>query len=308
MADKAQARAEAETLRLPAVPRVSPRQWLGLAICAAGLGVVVAEVFTRVLASDPRMLGAWQGGITAALATALGTLPVLFAQNISRRATDTLLGFGAGVMLAASVFSLMLPAMDAAAAQGLSAHASVAGVGTAVLLGALLLLLLDRSVPHEHFLKGLEGPEARARRRAWLFVTAIALHNLPEGLAIGVAFAGNDLASARSLATGIALQDVPEGLVVALALRGTGYSRGFSALLGTLSGLTEPLAALVGVALVGLSAPLLPWALAGAAGAMLYVVSHEVIPESHRMGHETFATAGLMLGFVLMMYLDVALA
>ena len=197
-----------------------------------------------------------------------------------------------------------------AAARSLGHNGWGAGgiVGVGILLGAFLLLAIDRAVPHEHFVKGLEGPHARALKRTWLFVLAIALHNLPEGLAIGVAYAGTDMASASALATGISIQDVPEGLVVALALRGVGYGRGVSAGLGVLSGLIEPLAAVFGVALIGLSAGLLPWGLAAAAGAMLFVISHEIIPESHRQGHEASATIGLMLGFVLMMLLDTALA
>jgi ZIP family zinc transporter len=170
-----------------------------------------------------------------------------------------------------------------------------------------LLFLIDRVVPHEHFIKGLEGPHARALRRAWLFVLAITLHNLPEGLAIGVAFAGSDAIGAKALAAGISIQDVPEGMVVALALRGVGYGRWTSAGLGVVSGLIEPVAAVLGVAVISLSASLLPWGLAAAAGGMLYVISHEIIPESHRKGHEAIATGGLMAGFVLMMLLDTAL-
>jgi ZIP family zinc transporter len=174
-------------------------------------------------------------------------------------------------------------------------------------LGALLLLAIDRAVPHEHFVKGLEGPQARTLRRVWLFVLAIVLHNLPEGLAIGVAFAGTDRVGAAALTTGISIQDVPEGMVVALALRGIGYGRLGAVAIGVLSGLVEPVAAVFGAVLISVSAGMLPWGLAMAAGAMLYVISHEVIPESHRQGHEASATGGLILGFVVMMVLDTAL-
>jgi ZIP family zinc transporter len=180
-------------------------------------------------------------------------------------------------------------------------------VGGGVLLGAALLLAIDRMVPHEHFVKGLEGPKAMKLKRVWLFVLAIALHNLPEGLAIGVAFAGSDPVAATALATGISIQDVPEGMVVALALRGVGYGRFMSVGLGVASGLVEPAMAVLGATVVTLTASLLPWGLALAAGAMLFVISHEIIPESHRQGHEAFATGGLMVGFVLMMVLDTAL-
>ncbi|MDM0009530.1 ZIP family metal transporter [Variovorax sp. J22G73] len=247
------------------------------------------------------------GGCIAALATALGTLPVLLSQQFSQRAYDSMLGFGAGVMLAASSFSLVIPALAAAKAQGAGAWGSGALVGAGVLVGAMALLFIDRVVPHEHFVKGLEGPQARALKRVWLFVLAIVLHNLPEGLAIGVAFAGTDPVGAAALTTGISIQDVPEGLVVALALRSVGYGKLAAVGLGVLSGLVEPMAAVLGAAVIGLTAAMLPWGLAMAAGAMLFVISHEIIPESHRKGHEAYATTGLMLGFVLMMLLDTAL-
>jgi ZIP family zinc transporter len=210
-------------------------------------------------------------------------------------------------MLAASSFSLIIPALNAAKAQGAGGWAAGSIVGAGILLGAVALLAIDRWLPHEHFIKGREGGQARSLKRVWLFVLAIALHNLPEGLAIGVAFAGTDPIGATALATGIAIQDVPEGLVVALALRSVGYGRLVSAGLGVLSGLVEPAMSVFGAAVVTLSAALLPWGLAVAAGAMLFVISHEIIPESHRQGHEATATLGLMLGFVVMTLLDTAL-
>ncbi len=286
---------------------LSWRQWLGLGIVGAGLAILSAQAMGGLIGGDDRMRGALLGGLMAAAATALGTLPVLLSQKFSQRTHDTMLGFGAGVMLAASAFSLVIPALAAAKSQGAGPWGAGGIVGAGILGGALLLLLIDRAVPHEHFVKGLEGPQARAIKRAWLFVLAITLHNLPEGLAIGVAFAGPDGVGAKALAAGISIQDVPEGMVVALALRGVGYGRWMSAGLGVVSGLIEPVAAVMGVALIGLSASLLPWGLAAAAGAMLYVISHEIIPESHRKGHEAFATGGLMLGFVVMMLLDTAL-
>ncbi|GKS83173.1 ZIP family metal transporter [Acidovorax sp. SUPP1855] len=292
---------------VPAHHALSWRQWLGLGIVAAGLAILSAQAMGGLVSGDDRLRGALLGGLMAAAATALGTLPVLLSQKFSQRTHDTMLGFGAGVMLAASAFSLVIPALAAANSQGAGPWGAGGIVGAGILGGALLLLLIDRAVPHEHFVKGLEGPQARAIKRAWLFVLAITLHNLPEGLAIGVAFAGPDGVGAKALAAGISIQDVPEGMVVALALRGVGYGRWMSAGLGVVSGLIEPVAAVMGVALIGLSASLLPWGLAAAAGAMLYVISHEIIPESHRKRHEAFATGGLMLGFVVMMLLDTAL-
>lgn len=288
-----------------------PRRWplllLGMGLAVGGVLLLAVAAYQALVGHDERIAGALLGGMAAALATALGTLPVLLSQQFSQRTYDTLLGFGAGVMLAASSFSLVMPALAAAQAQGAGRWGAGGIVGLGILLGAALLLAIDRAVPHEHFVKGVEGPQARALKRVWLFVLAIGLHNLPEGLAIGVAFAGTDAVGAVALATGIAIQDVPEGLVVALALRSVGYGRGVSAGLGMLSGLVEPVAAVVGVLVITLSATLLPWGLALAAGAMLFVISHEIIPESHRQGHEAWATAGLMLGFVIMMLLDTAL-
>ncbi|MGR4871419.1 ZIP family metal transporter [Variovorax sp. LARHSF232] len=295
---------------LPAPRRVlAGRQWLGLTIAGAGGLVLLARLWGFVQ-TNPVIASALLGGSAAALATALGTLPALFSQRLSDRVQDTLFGFGAGVMLAASAFSLVIPGLAAAREAGaLGGGAWAAGgvVGAAILLGAFALLALDRLLPHEHFIKGREGAAARKLRRTWLFVIAIALHNLPEGLAIGVGYAGNDGLRANALAMGIAIQDVPEGLVVAAALLTAGYRRAFAVGLGIASGLVEPIGAVLGAAIISNAAALLPWGLGFAAGAMLFVISHEIIPESHRKGHEAFATAGLMLGFVLMMVLDTAL-
>lgn len=282
------------------------RRWLGWVLVLGGLGVALSQ-FLQLVQGNPAVLNALIGGSAAALATALGTLPVLFSQRLSDRVQDTLFGFGAGVMLAACAFSLVIPGLAAAKAGGAGVWGAGGIVGGAILLGGLALLLMDRVLPHEHFIKGREGQSAQKLRRTWLFVIAIALHNLPEGLAIGVGYAGNDGVRANALAMGIAIQDVPEGLVVAVALLAAGYKRSFAVALGMASGLVEPVGAVLGAAIVGYSAAMLPWGLGFAAGAMLFVISHEIIPESHRKGHEAFATGGLMVGFVLMMLLDTAL-
>ena len=276
-----------------------------LAVLVACLGLHQAWVYFD--ANAPHVADALLGGLVAAGATAAGTLPVLFARTIPQKMQDSMFGFGAGVMLAASAFSLVAPGITAAEAQGAGPWGAGLTVGAAILLGAAVLLLMDRLLPHEHFIKGREGIEAHRLRRTWLFVFAITLHNLPEGLAIGVGYAGNDPVRGTALATGIAIQDIPEGLVVAVALIAAGYKRAFAVALGMLSGLVEPVGAVLGAAVVGWSAALLPWGLGFAAGAMLFVISHEIIPESHRKGHEVYATCGLMLGFVLMMLLDTAL-
>lgn len=285
------------------------RERVGFAIVGTGLLVGVLQ-FWQFVRGDPLVWNALLGGSVAALATALGTLPVLFSQKLPERLQDTLFGFGAGVMLAASAFSLIIPGLEAAKNVGVFGGGNWAAggvIGSAILLGGIVLMLMDRVLPHEHFIKGREGQAAKQLRRTWLFVFAIALHNVPEGLAIGVGYAANNGLRADALATGIAIQDVPEGLVVAVALLAAGYSRVFAVLIGMASGLVEPLGAVLGAAVVGHSAMLLPWGLGFAAGAMLFVISHEIIPESHRKGHEAFATSGLMIGFVLMMLLDTAL-
>lgn len=288
----------------------SLRTCIGLLICVAGLMALCGFIWNG-LQRYPSVQQALLGGGMAALATALGTLPVLLSQRPSERTQDALFGFGAGVMLAACAFSLIMPALDAARTTsflGSSAWAAGGTVGTAILFGALALLVMDRLLPHEHFIKGREGASAEKLRRTWLFVFAIILHNLPEGLAIGVGYAANEGMRANALAIGIAIQDVPEGFVVAAALLAAGYTRGFSVLLGMASGLVEPVGAALGASAMGQTAWVLPWGLGFAAGAMLFVISHEIIPESHRKGHEASATAGLMIGFVLMMVLDTALA
>jgi ZIP family zinc transporter len=239
----------------------------------------------------------WLGSVAsllAGLATGAGALPVLFTRRISDKLLDMLLGFSAGVMLAATSFSLIVPAID------------LSGPWVAVLgivLGAVVLHLVDRFVPHLHPVFGAEGPASRLPR-VWLFVLAITIHNFPEGLAVGVSFGTGDVAAGLVIATAIGLQNMPEGLAVALPLLREGYSRGKSIWYATLTGLVEPVGGLLGAAVVSIFQPILPWGLAFAAGAMLFVVSDEMIPESHRKGFEREATFGLIAGFVIMMLLD----
>ncbi len=297
---------DATSQRPAGLARWPARRWLGAAIVLLGL-VALALQFTTYLQTNEHVAQAWQGGLVAALATALGTVPVMFSQRLSDKVQDTLFGFGAGVMLAASSFSLILPGLEAARSVGAGPWAAGGTIGAAILLGALALLAMERLLPHEHFIKGPEGQPSRTLQRTWLFVFAIALHNLPEGLAIGVAYAGSGTVGASTLTAGIAIQDVPEGLVVAVALLAAGYRRPMAVGLGMASGLVEPVGAVLGAAVVSASALLLPWGLGFAAGAMLFVISHEIIPESHRKGHEAWATGGLMIGFVTMMLLDTAL-
>jgi len=254
----------------------------------------------------PPLRGALLGGLAAALATAAGTIPVALSKGFSRCASACFLGFGAGVMLAASTFSLIIPALEAIQSHGVPRWGASAQVALGVLLGAGFVLVLDRwgstALPGLH--SGADTPDAS---KAWLFVLAVALHNIPEGMAIGVGYAGIAHSQANTLAAGIAIQDIPEGLVVAAALRSVGYRKGISISMGILSGVVEPIAAVLAAAIVSTSAVWLPWGLAGAAGAMLFVIAHDVIPEAHRDGHHLACSCSIVGGFILMMLLDTAL-
>ena len=245
------------------------------------------------LLASPILLGLL-ATLGTGLATGVGALPALAARQPSARMLDALLGLAAGVMLAATAFSLLVPAIEAGGPW-------VAGAG--VIVGALFLSALDRVIPHLHFVAGPEGPKS-SLRRVWLFVLAITLHNFPEGLGVGVGFGAGEPNGAVVLAIAIALQNMPEGLAVALPLLREGYSRGRAVLVAAATGLAEPLAGLFGAAAVTVARPLLPIGLAFAAGAMLFVVSDEIIPETHRRGFEREATFGLIAGFVVMMLLD----
>lgn len=245
--------------------------------------------------------------------TALGASLVFAARRIDRRLLDVMLGFAGGVMLAASFWSLLAPAIEIAEARGGPAWLPAAA---GLMLGAAFLWALDKALPHLH--PGLPKEAAEGPKTAWqrsvLLVSAITLHNIPEGLAVGVAFGGaaahmngTGVAAAVALAIGIGLQNFPEGVAVAMPLRGEGMSRGKSFWYGQLSGVVEPVAAVLGCVAVTYAAPILPYALAFAAGAMIFVVVEELIPESHQGGNDDLATVSLIAGFAVMMTLDVAL-
>jgi ZIP family zinc transporter len=240
--------------------------------------------------------------------TAVGALPILFKRRPSEALNDTLLGFSAGVMLAAAFFSLIIPALEISEQQHgegmIPAFIAVVGI----LAGAFCMAIIERVVPHRHFNTGMEGVKPERIRAIWLFVFAMAIHNFPEGLAVGVGFGGPDPADGYPLAIGIGLQNIPEGLAVAIGLLAVGYSRVKAFWVAAATGLLEPLGGLVGGLFVQLSGALLPWGLVFSAGAMLFVISHELIPETHRHGHHRRATSGLMVGLVTMMFLDVWLA
>mgnify|MGYP001486945510 CR=1 FL=1 len=283
-------------------------------LAAAGLGIAVLAVLALIIAGRSVGAGvppeiarnALLGGFAGFAATALGALVSLVVRGMSERTEDALLGFAAGMMRAASAFSLILPGIEAAREQmgpGATAGLVVAlGLG----LGVALMLGLDRFTPHEHAHVGVHGPRSSRVPGVWLFVIAITLHNLPEGMAIGVAFSQGDLSVGLPLTAAIAIQDAPEGLAVAMALRAARIGPWRAVLIAAGSGLMEPIGALIGLGLSTGMAIAYPIGLGLAAGAMIFVVSHEVIPETHRNGHQTSATIGLMGGFAAMMVLDTA--
>jgi ZIP family zinc transporter len=244
--------------------------------------------------------------------TALGAALVFGMRTMNQKFLDWVLAFAGGVMIAASFWSLLAPAIEIAEEQGDVPGWVPAAVG--FLLGGFALHQVDRILPHLH----LGATEAEGKKTSWhrsiLLVLAITLHNIPEGLAVGVAFGavaqGSSVATvggAAALALGIGLQNFPEGIAVAMPLRREGLSRRKSFWYGQLSGMVEPVAGVLGAAAVYYAQPILPYALAFAAGAMIFVVVEEVIPESQRAGNNDLATFGVMGGFTLMMVLDVAL-
>lgn len=265
-------------------------------------------MFALLAESPAWMLALLASALGGALATLLGALPVIWLGRLEPRASAAMLAFAAGIMLAATVFSLLLPALALAEPMTGSRPRAGAAVVLALFLGGLAMTLVNRIVPHEHFQKGHEGPEGKRLARVWLFVLAIAVHNFPEGLSIGVAAASGDARIGLGVTLGIGLQNLPEGLVVAMSLVALGYGRLLAIAVAALTGTIEVVGGLFGAGLLAVSQALLPGALAFAAGTMLFVVSDEVIPETHRRGFGDVATFALFLGFGLMFLLDVALS
>lgn len=247
---------------------------------------------------SPILLGT-VASLLAGLATGVGALPVLFGrgQKISHRFRDELLGMAAGIMLAATAFSLLVPAIE-------TGGAWIAALGVAI--GGVLLDAFDKIIPHEHFERGREGlgPELR---QIWLFVLAITLHNFPEGLAVGVSFGSGNISDGITIALAIGLQNIPEGLAVAVSLLGVGYNHRQAFVYALLTGLVEPIGGFLGISLVTIMYSFLPLGMALAAGAMLFVISDEIIPETHHSPHARSSTYALLLGFIVMMILDTVL-
>ena len=246
------------------------------------------------------------------LGTTLGSAMVFFMKNkINNKIEKLLLGFASGVMIAASIWSLIMPSIDMAEEQGVISWIP-ATIG--FLLGIFFLLILDSIIPHLHLNSNEpEGMKAKIKKTT-MMVLAVTLHNIPEGMAVGVVFAGAisgntgiSMAGAFALAIGIAIQNFPEGAIISMPLKSEGMSKLKAFWYGTLSGIVEPIGAVLTIALTNLVVPVLPYFLSFAAGAMIYVVVEELIPESQTGEHSNIGTIGVAIGFVIMMILDVAL-
>ena len=266
------------------------------------------EPFTSLLPGNSEVF--WLGAIAsffAGLGTSLGALGIFLLRKPSTRNLNALISGAAGVMLTASFFSLLQPAIEYAEARtphnGLGALVVIAGV----FAGAGMLFSIHRYAPHEHFEIGREGPANSRLGRVWLFVIAITLHNFPEGMTVGVGFAGEDIANGLALGLGIGAQNIPEGLAVSVSLLAVGYGKWRAFWIGSLTGLVEPVGGIVGAAAIWLAEPAIPIILGIAAGAMLFIISNEVIPETHRGADKNLATFSLLTGVALMLRLSVLL-
>lgn len=246
------------------------------------------------------------------IGTTLGSFMVFFMKNkINEKFQKILIGFAAGVMVAASIWSLIMPSIDASSNLG---DLSFLPAAIGFLLGMTFLLLLDTFIPHIHINSNEKEGVSTNLKKSTMLVFAVALHNIPEGMAVGVVLAGAyygdsiiTLSGALSLAIGIAIQNFPEGAIISMPLKEDGLSRKKSFALGVFSGVLEPIAALITIFLVSYITPVLPYVLSFAAGAMIYVVIEELIPESQAGKHTNIATISFAIGFVLMMVLDIAL-
>ncbi|MGI9211222.1 MAG: ZIP family metal transporter [Methylococcaceae bacterium] len=238
--------------------------------------------------------------ILAGLATGLGALPALLYRDVSHKTLSTLLGGAAGVMLAATAFSLIVPGIQYG--NQLWPKLGVYVVAFGIMAGAVFLVLVDRWMPYDRYLEA--GDSFDSLKKVWLFIAAIVLHNFPEGMAVGVSFGSGDLSNGTALAIAIGLQNIPEGLAVAMPLVALGYPRQQAVFIALLSGLVEPLGGFLGVVSVTWFLPLLPIGMAFAAGAMLFVITDDIIPEAQSQGKSRAATFAIMFGFIVMMILD----
>ncbi len=239
--------------------------------------------------------------ILAGLATGVGALPAAFFKQVSNNVFNGLLGGAAGAMLAATSFALLLPGLEFG--NELWPDKGIWVVAAGMMFGALFLHLADKKLPHIHFNQDLSHHK-ESLQKIWLFIFAITLHNFPEGMSVGVSFASGDMHNGIVLAIAIGLQNIPEGLAVALPLVALGFDKWRAVGVATLTGLVEPVGGLLGITMVSVFEPILPFAMGFAAGAMLFVISEEIIPETHSQGRSRYATFALMIGFIIMMSLE----
>lgn len=243
------------------------------------------------------------GLVFPGLMTALGAIPVFFTKNVSQKLLDVMLGFAAGIMLSATCFSLVMPSIE----YGGGDFKAVIITSAGIILGAFIIDMIDKFSPHEHLIDKRREGVSSSLSQIWLFIIAITIHNFPEGMATGVGFGTENIGDGLALALGIGIQNMPEGLAVALSLMREKYTVKYAFTVAALTGLVEPVGAVLGFGLVNIFKPVLPVVLASAAGAMLFVICDEIIPETHSKGYEREATYGIIFGFVIMMVLDILL-
>ena len=243
------------------------------------------------------------GLVFPGLMTALGAVPVFFTKNVSQKLLDVMLGFAAGIMLSATCFSLVMPSIEYGGGDFKAVMITSAGI----VLGAFIIDMIDKFSPHEHLIDKRREGVSSSLSQIWLFIIAITIHNFPEGMATGVGFGTENIGDGLALALGIGIQNMPEGLAVALSLMREKYSVRYAFIVAALTGLVAPVGAVLGFGLVNIFKPVLPVVLASAAGAMLFVICDEIIPETHSKGYEREATYGIIFGFVIMMVLDILL-
>ncbi len=253
----------------------------------------------------------WQGalaGLLIGFMTLLGVIPLLFFKHIDQKKQDLLIGMSGGIMLAATTFSLLLPALDESKTVfQVSPFWSVTIVSISMLMGIGFIKVVSRYFDFERYFETATNVSSDFAKKVWIFIFAITLHNFPEGLAVGMGYGQEDIHKAVSLTIGIGLQDIPEGLAVGLALLSIGYSRKIAIIGVAISGIVETFSAILGIFTVSYLGFILPLGLAFAAGAMFYVIIYEIIPDIQKHGNKDMAVNSLIAGFILMMYLDVTL-
>jgi len=270
-------------------------------VLVGSLTFLVSVILTLVYFFVDRIIAIGSlSSILAGLATGVGALPVLFYKQITHKTLNTMLGAAAGVMLAATAFSLIVPGIQSG--NDIWPGYGVYVVAVGIMVGAGFLVLADQWLPYEKYLE--QGETFDSLRKVWLFIAAVTLHNLPEGGAVGVSFGAGDWHNGVALATAVALQNIPEGLAVALPLVALGYRREQAVLIATLTGLIEPIGGVLGIVMAKAFLPLMPIGMAFAAGAMLFVITDDIIPETQSRGKARYATFAMMTGFIIMMILD----